>query len=199
MEPSYPWNLFMVEKLFKIYLTLIFLRIFLFLHFLNITLTLPNPWHLSKKLHFIDGFQCLHISNSLNVFLTSLTRFGVTKMRSSRRERSFSSSYFIPKCNYIEDSAFRIAQKSKRESCCFSFWVSLSSFFFLIFSSFSLWRLPVFASQKLGRRVHWSKRICHINPSRLKKNGHIWSFKICVDNESEWITKDGLNVLKVNE
>ena len=134
-----------------------------------------------------------------SVFLTSLTKFGRKKMWSSGRERSFSSSYFIPKCNYIEDSVFQIEQQSNRGSCSFSFLLSLSSFFFVIFSSFSRWRLPVFDSQKLGRRVWWSKQICHINPSRLKKNEHIWSFKICVDNKSEWITKDRLNVLKVDE
>ena len=45
-----------------------------------------------------------------SVFLTSLTKFGGKKMRSSRRERCFYSNYFIPKCNYIEESFFHIAQ-----------------------------------------------------------------------------------------
>ena len=31
----------------------------------------------------------------------------------------------------------------------------------------------------------------------VEKNERIQSFKICVDDESEWITKDGINVLKV--
>ena len=72
-----------------------------------------------------------------SVFLTSLTKFGGKKMRSSRRERCFYSNYFIPKCNYIEESFFHIAQQSNRRSCCFCFLLSLSSFLSLIFSSFS--------------------------------------------------------------
>ena len=32
----------------------------------------------------------------------------------------------------------------------------------------------------------------------VEKNERIQSFKICVDDESEWITKDGMNVLKMN-
>ena len=33
----------------------------------------------------------------------------------------------------------------------------------------------------------------------MKKSEHIRSLKICMDNESEWITKDKLNVWKKNE
>ena len=72
-----------------------------------------------------------------SVFLTSLTKFGGKKMRSSRRERCFYSDYFISKCNFIEESFFHIAQQSNRRSRCFSFLLSLNSFFSLIFSSFS--------------------------------------------------------------
>ena len=88
-----------------------------------------------------------------SVFLTSLTKFGGKKMRSSRRERCFYSDYFISKCNFIEESFFHIAQQSNRRSRCFSFLLSLNSFFSLIFSSFSRWRLLIFAPKKLGRRV----------------------------------------------
>ena len=72
-----------------------------------------------------------------SVFLTSLTKFGGKKMRSSRRERCFYSNYFIPKCYYIEESFFHIALQSNKRSCCFCFLLSLSSFLSLIFSSFS--------------------------------------------------------------
>ena len=42
-------------------------------------------------------------------------------MRSGRRERSFSSNYFIPKCNYIEESFFQIAQQNNRKLMFFFF------------------------------------------------------------------------------
>ena len=132
----------------------------------SIKLTTEIKFYIWISMHYVFPTRA-------SVFLTSLTKFGGNKMRSSRRERSFSSNYFIPKCNYIEDSVFQIEQQSNTGSCSFSFLLFLSSFFFLIFSSFSPWQLPVFDSQKLDRCVQWSKRICHINTSRLKKNGHI--------------------------
>ena len=39
------------------------MKILPFLHFLNTTVTLPNPQNLSKKLRSMDGFQYLHISS----------------------------------------------------------------------------------------------------------------------------------------
>ena len=148
MEHSYPRNLFVVKKLFKVYLNLISLKISPFLHFI------AESIKLIKEITFYRWISMYYVfPTRASVFLTLLTKFGGKKMRSSRRERCFYSNYFIPKCYYIEESFFHIALQSNKRSCCFCFLLSLSSFLSLIFSSFSYWRLPIFASQKLGCRV----------------------------------------------
>ena len=92
---------------------------------------------LIKEITFYRWISMYYIfPTRASVFLTSLTKFGGKKMRSSRREICFYSNYFIPKCNYIEESFFHIAQQSNRRSC-FCFLLSLSCFLSLIFSSFS--------------------------------------------------------------
>ena len=103
------------------------LSLFTFLkHYSNIAESIK----LIKEITFYRWISMYYVfPTRASVFLTSLTKFGGKKMRSSRRERCFYSNYFIPKCNYIEES--------NRRSCCFCFLLSLSSFLSLIFSSFS--------------------------------------------------------------
>ena len=44
------------------------------------------------------------------VTLRSLTNFAGQKMQGGRQERSFSSKYFTPKCNYSKESIFYVSQ-----------------------------------------------------------------------------------------
>ena len=94
MEFFYLCNLFVVEKLFKVNLNLIFLKGF------SLSANLKIHKYYQRDHCSIDRFKYLARAS---VTLTSLTKFGGKKMQSGRRERYFSSNYFSPKCNYSKE------------------------------------------------------------------------------------------------